>query len=383
MPPDKRPHPEIPAKAELYRPAPVRRNPWLMRGGVLLGLFWLVSKAVTPVTGLYDWDWAFPELGLKVEHLSALRRADALPNAYVAGSSVVLHHVVPAVLDSCTEGLGLQWYNWGVQRAVPPESFQLAHELLDDLPAKACDVLVVDVLPAEPMLPEESAALRQARALDFPEFWRRVQLLPWEEPELRSRNLDQTRLLLATWFQHLVGFLRARHWLLEHPPYPDSRADRGFVALRPADLETGRLRASREAFLTAPDSIAAHNLGIARDFDYRLTLPDPTVNWDCTGAVRPILDQMAALKSRCDAAGIRVVFVFQKLWDGNGCVYFEALDRWGTCHVVELMGHAAAPDLYDPADAYDDSHFLASGARKYSCRLGDALRATFDNCPAP
>lgn len=379
-------------KQDLYRSPERRRTPLLLRGVVLLGLFWLMSKAITPWTGLYDWQWAFPELGKKVTHLAEMERQANVPNAFVAGSSVVLHHVVPTVLDSCTaaanerdgaETAGLTWYNWGVQRAVPPESFQLAHELLDELPAGACEVLVVDVLPSEPLLSEESGALRQARAMDFPEMWRRLKLLPWEEPEMQDVCWGQTQLLLATWLQHLVGFLRARHWLHESPPFPDSRKERGFVALQPADLLTGRLRASREAFLAHPDSLTAHNRAIAQDFDLRLTLPDPTIHWDCAGQVRPVLDQMTALKARCDAADIRLIFVFQKLWGANGCIYFEALDKWGDCHVLQFMGEAAAPSLFTATDAYDNGHFLPSGARKYSRHLGRAIHKTLTDCPEP
>lgn len=365
-------------KSELYKPRAIRRRSLGARLPIFAGLFWLISRAVTPATGIFDADWSFPELGLKAADLNRRASSNDQPNAFIAGSSTTLHHVLPEVLDSATAGL--TWYNWGFQRAVPPELFMLTDNLLDAFADDACEVLVVDVLPPEPLLPNETGALRHARTMDFPELVRRVRLLPWEEPSLQGFCRDQTRLLLATWFQHLVGFLRARHYLVEHPTYPDPAPTRGFVPLEPDDLETGRLRESREAFLAAADSLSAHNEAIARDFDYRLTLEDPMVNWDCVGQVRPVLAQMRALKTRCDARGIRCIFLFQKLWKGNGCVYFAALDEWGPCAVIETMGFADQPDLFDPADSYDDSHFMESGARKYSRHLARKLRETLSTC---
>ena len=120
----------------------------------------------------------------------------------------------------------------------------------------------------------------------------------------------------------------------------------------------------------------AHNVMIAKDFDFRRTLEDPMVNWDCAGKVRPILDQMQDLKQHCDREGIHVVFLFQKLWDANGCVYFEARERWGDAHVVEMMGYAGNEDLFQVDEAYDDDQCSGDGAARFSEKLAGVLNAT-------
>lgn len=362
-------------KRDLYQQLPRRRLPWV---GLVLGaagLFFLVSAAVTPLTGRWEVGRAFPEWGRKLGDLAWMQsERQALPNAYVVGSSTVLHHVVPAVLDAGPGGAGrgLRWYNAGVQRTVPPEAFYLAHELLDGLPEGACEVLVVDVLPVEPMAAEEVEAPRVVRTMGVEEVWRRLGLLPWEEGSMRDRCWAEARAVLRAGWNRAVGFLGPPPGRAAQEPV-DARADRGFVPLRAEDFAAGRLRESRAAYLQGAEAAMAHNRAIAEDFDLRRTLPDPTVNWDCTGRVRPMIDQMQALKHRCDRAGIHVVFLFQKLWDGNGCVYFEAQERWGDAHVVEMMGYRGQEGLFEPGDSYDDDHWMASGAEKFSVVLSERL----------
>lgn len=372
-------------KSDLYLQVHRKRMPWFGIGLGALGLFFLISAAVTPLTGRWEVGVAFPEWGRKLEDLITVGgEQNAQPNAFVVGSSPVLHHVVPSVLDAGPSGgkLGLRWYNAGVQRTVPPEAFYLAHELLDALPAGACEVLVVDVLPAEPMALEEADAPRIVRTMGIEEAWRRLRLLPWEEPVLQDRCWEEAQRILAAVWNRAVGFLEPPPGRAAQAPV-DTRANHGFVPLRVEDYAAGRLKESRAAYLLAPEEAMAHNLAIAQDFDFRRTLPDPTVNWDCTGRVRPLIDQMQALKTRCDKEGIHVVFLFQKLWDGNGCVYFEAHQRWGDAHVLETMGYQGQEGLFEPGDSYDDDHWMATGARKFSAVLSARLASTLQRTNRP
>lgn len=359
-------------KEQLYaRSEKPPRSRWFTRLLAGLLLAWLLSGAITPWTGLFDWNRAFPELGLRLEDAEA-RRA----NAWFVGSSTALHHALPAVLDEETARCGLRWYTFGFQRATPPESFFIAHELLDRLPTDSLAVLVFEVQPEEPLTWDEVASLRHAAQLDLSETVRRLAHLPWGAPGGWRRQLESARVLLWGWVQHVVSFVRPSQYLARTSPAADPRPERGFVELKAGDWRTGRLRESHAAWEGDRDRLLAQQRAIAQDFDLRRTLEDPTVNWECEGRLEPVLAQMQALHHRCEAAGIRCLFHFQKLWDTNGCLYFAALEKWGPDVVIESMGHAGLEALFDPDDRYDESHFLRSGAEKFSRLLGARLAST-------
>lgn len=364
---------EVMDKAQLYGKAPRKRVPYLLVTLAVGGVFCILSAAVTPLTGRYDAEVAFPEWGMKLADVRPWARTDGMPVAVVVGSSDVLHHVVPEELDAEVDRKGgkYRWYNMGVQETSPPELFGLAYELLEEMPDGACKLLVVDVLPTAEVGPE-MGGLRLERTMDVAELIKRVRLLPWEEPGWEARNREAAAQLLRAWWNHGTGFLRAMPGMPAQKPH-STAAGRGWDALDQADFAAGRLRASREAFLASAQETMAHNVMIAKDFDLRRTLEDPMVNWDCAGKVRPILDQMQDLKQHCDREGIHVVFLFQKLWDANGCVYFEARERWGDAHVVEMMGYAGNEDLFRGEEAYDDDHFSTHGAVRFSQRLSGLL----------
>lgn len=331
-------------------------------------LFWLLSKAITPWTGLLSWERSFPELGMRLAdpqlHASS---------AWVIGSSSVMHHFVPEILDSLTD---LNWYTCGFQRAAPPESFQLAHLLLDEVGTQHLELLVFEVQPEEPLSWEEVASLRHAAQLDELEALRRIRRLPWADVD--AGNFEQVKVLLWGWVQHVVSFVRPSQYLASRPPAVDPKPEKGFVALKTNDWETGRLSASHAAWLAHSDSMMAHQVMIAQDFDLRMNLQDPAVNWDCEGRVEPILAQMETLRARCADRGIRCVFHFQKLWDTNGCLYLAAHERWGAGEVIETMGYAQLEDLFDPRDRYDEAHFLRSGAERFSRHFARRLNAAMN-----
>lgn len=117
----------------------------------------------------------------------------------------------------------------------------------------------------------------------------------------------------------------------------------------------------------------AHQILIAKDFDFRWTLSEPTVNWDCEGLVDPIVRQMEALKLQCESKGIGCIFLFQKLWGSNGCVYFEAHERWGDAHIIQKMGYVGNEALFNPDERYDENHFLGKGAHRFTQSVGQDL----------
>ena len=69
--------------------APTRRR-WIQKTLGGLFIFWLLSQAITPWTGLHKWERALPEFESK---LADEKLQDA--NAWIFGSSTVLHHVIP------------------------------------------------------------------------------------------------------------------------------------------------------------------------------------------------------------------------------------------------------------------------------------------------
>lgn len=367
-------HPELfrrVSKSQLYRPnRPERKIRWIGRFTAGMFVFWLLSESLTPWTGIFNWERAFPEFGIRKSQVEA-----SPVNAWIIGSSTVQHHVLPMLLDSVTEPLGLQWYNFGFQSAAPPESFYLAHELLNELPINDLELIVFEVQPEEFISWEEVTSLRHAAQLSFPELIRRIIHLPWRRPGSWSEQLEQSRIYLWGWVQHMVSFLRPSQHLSRITPTKDPRPELGFVALEEDDWETGRLREAHLSWQAQTEELMDQQVHIAQDFDLRRTLEDPTVNWDCEGRIDPILAQMDALHRRCTANGIQCMFHFQKLWDTNGCLYYAARERWGSDTVIESMGYAGFEDLYEVDDRYDESHFLRSGAEKFTRHLGEMIVA--------
>jgi hypothetical protein len=356
-------------KRELYEEstAPTRRR-WIQKtlGGLLI--FWLLSQAITPWTGLHNWERALPEFESK---LADEKLQDA--NAWIFGSSTVLHHVIPHQLDSATKAHHLKWYNFGIQRSAPPESFYLAHELIDSPEANELKVLVFELQPEELLAWEDVSNLRNTAQLNLIESQRRIRCLPWQAPNKLNQNLEQSRILAWGWVQHVVAFLRpAKH--MQNRVKPMNRlSEKGFIELKESDWITGRLAASHSKWTNNKDSLIDHQVFIAQDFDYRKTLPDPTINWDCDGRVKPILDQMEILLNKCEKNGVQCIFHFQNLWDTNGCIYYSAIEKWGSDHVFESMGYDGNEALYDKGDRYDETHLLRSGAKKFTKIFGESL----------
>ena len=364
-------------KGELYGDGRVeKRGRWLRKTLGILFVFWLLSKAITPWTGLYEWERAFPEFGLKIAHNNIQNT-----NAWILGSSTIMHHVDPTRLDSITAHHQLKWYNFGLQRAVPPESFFLAHLLLDNIDSGDLDVLVFEVQPEENLSWDEVSSLRNSSQLSVLETLRRIRRLPWKAPNTLVKNLEQARILTWGWIQHIISFLRPAQHLTKRVIPPDFTKSKGYVELKPSDSESGRLAGSRSQWMQATDSLIQHQIFIAKDFDYRKTLSDPTINWDCQGRVSPILDQMQILFSKCQSKEIRCLFHFQNLWDSNGCIYFSALEKWGSDHVFESMGYSGNEELYDPDDRYDENHLMDSGTKKFTHSFGNKLNLIFNKPP--
>ena len=333
-----------------------------------LFIFWLLSQAITPWTGHHKWERALPEFASK---LTDEMLQDA--NACVIGSSTILHHVIPNQLDSATKTHNLKWYNFGIQRSVPPESFYLAHELIDSPEADELQVLVFALQPDEFLTWDDVLSLRNTAQLNLIESQRRIRHLPWQAPNKLNQNLEQSRILVWGWAQHVVAFLRPAK-PIENRENPMNRSSvKGFIELKESDWMTGRLAASHLKWANAKDSLMNHQVFIAQDFDYRKTLPDPTINWDCEGRVKPILDQMEILLNKCEKKGIQCIFHFQNLWDTNGCIYYSAIEKWGSHHVFESMGYAGNEELYSKGDRYDETHFLRSGAKKFTKIFGERL----------
>ncbi|MBT6162591.1 MAG: hypothetical protein HOH92_02730 [Crocinitomicaceae bacterium] len=361
-------------RSELYaKNSAPKRQRWLQKLLGSLLVFWLISKAITPWTGLHEWEQAFPEFGKKI---ADVKRQNT--NAWIVGSSTIMHHIIPNELDSITANHGLKWYNFGLQRCAPPESFYLTHVLLDEKDADDLDVLVFEVQPEEILSWDEISSLRNTAQLSFFETQRRIRRIPWKAPNQLGANWEQSRILIWGWLQHLIAFLRPAQYLSRSEVTADNGETKGFVELKASDSKTGRLAKTHLQWTRSSDSLIQHQIFIAQDFDYRMTLADPTINWDCEGRVNPILDQMEILLNKCESKGIHCLFHFQNLWDTNGCIYFAALEKWGASHVFESMGYAGNEDLFEATDRYDESHLMRSGAKKFTSSFGEKLNLLFN-----
>lgn len=351
------------SKTDLYgSTGEKRRSNWGLKFMGMLVVFWILSNAITPWTGVYSWRHAFPELGFRLED-STYQCADAI----VIGSSTTLHHIVPSLLDSSTTH---SWYNFGFQSATPPESFFIAHELINTAKQTQIKTLVFEVLPSEWPNAAAYGSTRIEAQLNGLEVIRRIRNLPWAREEMHDANWEQCKLLFNGGLHHMTGFLR-KIYDKPNPSDPfNGESSRGFLPLQKDDWKSGRLKDARLHWMNGSDSLMAHQVLIAKDFDFRWTLSDPTVNWDCDGLVDPIVRQMEALKLQCESNGIQCIFLFQKLWGSNGCVYFEAHERWGDAHIIQKMGYAGNEDLFNPDERYDENHFLGAGARRFTQSVG-------------
>lgn len=347
-----------------------------LTGNIILGavkvivIGWLLSKAITPWTGIYDWKDVFPNYAHRIEDA---RNANA--NAFVFGSSTIAHHVIPSVLDSITHNQNLSWYNFGFLKTVPPESFYLADQIIDNAQKGEIEVLLFEVLPEEEMNMVDAGNLRHIAQLNLLEAIRRIRHIPWKAPGRSESNWQQCKLLIQGWTEHIIGFIKKSNYRTPSPPLIPTTATSGFIELTPDIWKTGRLSTERAEWRINMDSLLAQQIFIAQDFDYRTTLDQPVINWNCDGRVEPIINQMESLHKKCAEKEIQCLFYFQKLWDTNGCIYFAALEKWGSGVVIESMGYENHKELYSKEDRYGEQHLLKSGAEKLSRDIGNQITA--------
>jgi hypothetical protein len=334
---------------------------WLGRLALFAGVVLLVSALVLPMLRIHDLDAALPEAAAKFQGFTT--HPDQ-PNAIVLGSSVVRHHVVPAVFDSLT---GLTWYNGGLSASFPPEAFLVAEEFIAGVEPGRVKVLVVDVLPSNAPAWENAGTLRAAFPVTFAEMTRRVRY---------ASTFDEARIAVHTWVTHVLDFARHQDAVDAAVP-PAELAARGFAPLTEADNPGPWILAERARLLAAPDSVLNVIRSTSADFRFRAQSETPTSGWTCDRRTDEAIARMRSLIDAGEAKGMRVIFHFQKLWDTNGCVYFRAQEAFGPCHVTESMGWPGEADSLSVADCFDPAHLGPDGAMKWSrhaaARVAEAL----------
>lgn len=335
----------------------------LMRAVAIVGLVGLTGWVGAGWTGVHSSERAVPDF--RLEDMAV--RMNPAPNAAIIGSSVVRHHFRTDVLDSLT---GMTWHNLGISASFAPESYALAESFLDSEASDGLKMLVVDVTPFEPPHWENARTLRRTWYMSPQEWWRCMQLLDWrDDPKL---SLERAGLFTTGALTRFVDWTRQ----LEDGRQAHPDAIDGWVPLDTTAERHDALKWSRLQFLEKPDEWLDHLDATEQDFDYRVAQDPPAVGgWTCPrGELDYHLTKMEALREQAEARGIRCVFLFQMLWGTNGCLYFEAVEKWGNRDVLELMG---TPEevIHVRSNQFDWVHLTPSGARTVSELLARKLMA--------
>ena len=331
-----------------------------------LGLVVLTGWVAAAWTDIHSAERAVPEF--RVSDMA--ERHDPRPDAAIIGSSVVRHHFRTDVLDSLT---GMTWHNLGISASFAPESYALAEAFLNSEAADGNELLVVDITPFEAPHWENAKSLRRTWYMSWGEWWRCLGMLDWAGAPLES--LERATLFSTGRITRFVDGFRPEalnRW--SRGAHPD--AIQGWVPLDTTAERYDALKWSRSRFLERPREWLEQLRATESDFDFRAGQNPPVVSgWTCP---RRELDyhlaKMEDLRERAEARGIRCVFLFQMLWGTNGCLYFEAVEKWGDRDVLELMG---TPEevLRLRQHQYDDVHLTPSGARVVSSLLARKLMA--------
>lgn len=328
------------------------------------------SWLANPATGIHETARAVPEFDALLQEAAGRKGVHAV----VIGSSVVRHHFRTDVLDAETPWT---WHNLGLSASFPPESYALAEAFLASPAADSARLLVLDILPFEAPHAENAKHLRRTWYMNAAELAACLQALPWGSDFPRAWATGQTFLTAA--LTHAIGWLRPEAWSAPNRPALVGRIA-GWSPLDTLETRSDALHWARLDFLKQPAERLAGLRAEASDFDFRASgaAPDPCIHWTCPPEeIAYHLQRMADIRSAAAARGIRCVFLFQMLWGTNGCLYFEARDRWGTDDVVELMGSDPGEALHEAANHYDATHLTPSGATLISRALAARLN------PAP
>jgi hypothetical protein len=332
---------------------------WLGRLALFAGVALLASALLLPMLRIHTLDAALPEAAAKFQGFAT--HPDR-PNAVVLGSSVVRHHMVPAVFDSIT---GLTWYNGGLSASFPPEALLVAEEFIAGVAPGSVTTVVVDVLPSNAPAWENAGTLRAAFPISVAEMARRV---------FHARSLDDGRTAVETWMTHVLHFARHQDALAAAVPEKELAA-RGYAQLTEEENPGPWISAEHAKLLNQPDSVLAIIRATSADFRFRETAEDPTTGWTCDRRTDEAIARMQSLLDAAAAKDIHLIFHFQKLWDTNGCVYFAARKAFGPCHVTESMGWPAAGDTLTANDCFDPAHLAPSGAEKWSRYAAEKIQA--------
>ena len=336
------------------------------RAAGALGLIALTGWVGAALTGIHSADQAVPEFCLS----DMAARTDAPVNAAIIGSSVVRHHFRTDILDSLT---GLTWHNLGISASFAPESYALAEAFLESKAADGLKLLVLDVTPFEAPHWENAQTLRRTWYMSVSEWWRCMRMLEWrKKPELA---LERAGLFTAGSFTRWIDWTRSEAWESRRGrSHPD--AIYGWVPLDTTAERHDALKWSRIQFLEKPGEWMELLRSTEQDFDFRVDQDPPAVGgWTCPrGELDYHLAKMEDLREQAAARGIRCVFLFQMLWGTNGCLYFEAVEKWGNRDVLELMG-TPEEAIHLRENQYDDVHLTPSGATVVSRLLARKLQA--------
>jgi len=332
----------------------------------VLAILVIAGWIANPITGVHRPARAVPTFAALLHEAEARDSTSAV----VIGSSVVRHHFRTDVLDAETDWV---WHNLGLSASFPPESYALAEAFLNSPAAEGVELMVLDLLPFEQPHPENARHLRRTWYLNGNALGASLRALPWSTDVERAWASGQT--FLSSAIARLFGWTRTEAW----SPAPSaslSGRQRGWTPLDTLVPRTDALHWARQDFLAGPEERLAGLRAEARDFDFRASgaAPDPCIHWTCPPAeVGYHLERMAAIREAASEKGIRCVFLFQMLWGTNGCVYFDALHRWGPADVIELMGTAGAGPHASRAHHYDATHLTPSGATLASRALAFQL----------
>jgi hypothetical protein len=338
----------------------------VMRAFSVFALVVAASWLANPVTGVHETARAVPEFDALLQEAAGRDGVDAV----VIGSSVVRHHFRTDVLDAETPWT---WHNLGLSASFPPESYALAEAFLASPAADSVALLVLDILPFEAPHAENAKHLRRTWYMDAGELASCLSALPWGSDFPRAWATGQTFLTSA--LTHAIGWLRPEAWSAPARPALVGRVA-GWSPLDTLEPRSDALHWAREDFLKQPTERLTGLRAEAADFDFRASgaAPDPCVHWTCPPEELAYhLQRMADVRAAAAARGIRCVFLFQMLWGTNGCLYFEARDRWGAGEVIELMGSNPGAGLHVRPHHYDGAHLTPSGATFISQALATRL----------
>ncbi len=332
------------------------------KGSILIGILFAITVVMNSIDPL-PYTWGSIQLNTKIQFLKDKK---ITPKAYFIGSSNTLRQVIPNLFNKLVERDSTYAFNLGVDGALPPKTFHILENLIQEQPNIEYIFLEVngfEYLPEHYFIPT-----RRKYYYKLPELWKSYRYI-WSGSSSLKVKLGMTIKYLIAYAENAfkigmrTDFIKFIHGENVFDYSFVGKNGDGYYPLEGMHTTTERMKKR------LPTYLQNLNNDFTKVYQHLETIDNVVYN-DYLRTL--LLEQLALAKSR----GVEIIFLlnpikpeFHEVADIVALFYsLPASNR------IDLANPINYPEFYQLENRWDEGHLNDAGAKIYTRKLAAAFR---------